>query len=80
MSVTAFVRGWEVVRVNGVWIYADTREQCWGPDDRRPCKKCGREPTPEGHDACLGTMSGVASACCGHGLSAGWVTKVEELA
>lgn len=32
------------------------------------CPHCGRPPTPEGHDACLGTLKGVAYACCGHGV------------
>jgi len=47
------------------WVYADT-----GEDDNhyRPCKKCGKMPTKEGHDACLGTLKGVKYACCGHGI------------
>lgn len=32
------------------------------------CPKCGKKPTPEGHDACLGTLKGVKFACCGHGV------------
>ncbi len=31
------------------------------------CAACGQLPTPEGHDACLGTLPGVWNACCGHG-------------
>lgn len=31
------------------------------------CGLCGKPRTPEGHDACIGTMPGVANACCGHG-------------
>ena len=35
-----------------------------------PCVKCGLNPTPEGHDGCLGTLQGdVMNACCGHGYS-----------
>jgi hypothetical protein len=30
--------------------------------------KCGKMPTPEGYDACLGYIDGVISACCGHGV------------
>lgn len=33
----------------------------------RPCPHCGKLPTPEGHDGCLGTLPGVSYACCGHG-------------
>ncbi len=32
------------------------------------CGKCGKGPTEEGHDGCLGTLSGpIMNACCGHG-------------
>lgn len=33
------------------------------------CIKCGKPPTKEGHDGCLGTLdeSVVMNACCGHG-------------
>lgn len=34
---------------------------------RRSCGHCGKDPTPEGHDACFGTLPGVKNACCGHG-------------
>jgi hypothetical protein len=37
------------------------------------CAACGQLPTPEGHDACLGTLPGVRAACCGHGKSKGYV-------
>lgn len=32
------------------------------------CEKCGKGPTQEGHDGCLGTLPGdIMNACCGHG-------------
>ena len=34
---------------------------------QRPCRRCGRSPTAEGYDACIGYLPGVFSACCGHG-------------
>lgn len=39
----------------------------------RPCKKCGKNRTPEGHDGCLGALPGVKYACCGHGVVDGYV-------
>lgn len=58
-------------------MYFDERSECWRFDDTgeptkdgwlsRPCGSCNRFGTPEGHDACLGTLPGVANACCGHG-------------
>ena len=39
----------------------------------RPCAKCGKLPTPEGYDACLGYIEGAKAACCGHGVSEGYI-------
>jgi hypothetical protein len=38
-----------------------------------PCAKCGKLPTKEGHDACLGTLPGVIDACCGHGVREAYI-------
>lgn len=37
------------------------------------CAHCGKGPTKEGHDGCLGTLleSIVMNACCGHGQDSG---------
>ena len=52
--------------INGErWIYSDTRKS---DDGQRACRRCGRKPTAEGYDACLGHVDGVTSACCGHGV------------
>lgn len=78
MTAIAYSRGWPIIRKKGKWIYKDTKKPCW-KNDKRPCRRCGRSPTPEGHDACLGYIPGVAAACCGHGIQKGWVTKKEDL-
>lgn len=43
-------------------------------DNPRPCPHCNKKMTPEGHDPCLGTLSGVEHACCGHGVQDGYIT------
>ena len=48
------------------YYYEDDTET--GPDNIKPCVRCGRMPTTDGHDACLGTIPGIRNACCGHGL------------
>jgi hypothetical protein len=61
------VRGYHLghrITHDGGWRYADTGEPLGG----RACVKCGCQPTPDGHDACLGTLPGVIHACCGHGV------------
>ena len=54
----------------GQWIYTDTRQAVALTHMQRPCGNCGKHATPEGHDACLGTLPGVMNACCGHGEAA----------
>ena len=49
----------------GRWVYADGTLVSVDPD--RACGHCGKPNTPEGHDACLGTIPGAINACCGHG-------------
>ena len=48
-----------------VWVYADGTRTL--DDPRRQCGRCDKPETPEGHDACLGTLPDVMNACCGHG-------------
>ena len=38
-----------------------------------PCVKCGKLPTKEGYDPCLGTLPGVIDACCGHGVKEAYI-------
>ena len=64
MTVTSHSRGHEIVLIESGWVYVDDGSP---HDDSRPCKRCGRYPTEEGCDACLGFIEGVQSACCGHG-------------
>jgi len=68
MTISSHTRGWKIVwdEEKQEWFYADTGERA---DIERPCKRCSKFPTPEGHDACLGYIKGVESACCGHGVS-----------
>ena len=70
-------------QLRGHPIYWDEHDQVWRYCDNgaptsyeerarlqwkeRPCGRCGRYPTPEGHDPCLGALPGVSNACCGHG-------------
>jgi hypothetical protein len=64
--VTSYDRGHEIYHKNGVWFYSYNNKIV---DSKRPCKKCGKPPTPEGYDSCIGYINGVKSACCGHGVS-----------
>lgn len=54
------------------WFYADTHELF---DDSRPCTKCGKYPTQEGYDACIGYLKDVKFACCGHGKENAYIIK-----
>ncbi len=65
--VTSFSRGHRIYfrPLDDSWRYEDNDETL---DGHRPCAFCGRNPTPEGFDACLGYVEGATSACCGHGM------------
>lgn len=67
MTARGKLRGHEIEYTDGKWIFTDTREPTVETWRERPCGHCGKFPTPEGHDACLGILPGVMNACCGHG-------------
>lgn len=60
----------------GVGCYVDTGEPI---DNKRPCPQCGKPPTPEGYDACLGHIAGATSACCGHGVTRGYIVWESDI-
>lgn len=57
-----------------VWRYVDSGEV---DNDQRPCKLCGKMPTKEGYDPCIGHIEGAISACCGHGVTEPFVMYKE---
>lgn len=71
MSTTTYLLGHLVFRRNTIsqgegWYYEDyTKAE---GENIRPCKKCGKQPTAEGHDSCIANLPGVKNACCGHGI------------
>jgi len=65
MATKSKVLGYDIAYKNNQWVYADTLKPI---TIKRPCKNCGKTPTKEGHDNCLGTLIGVKNACCGHGI------------
>jgi len=64
MTVWAYQRGHKII-YNDDWVYADNKQSI---SIERPCIRCGKMPTKEGYDACLGYIKGIKSACCGHGI------------
>ncbi len=71
MAVHSYLRGHPVTVRGPGWTYDDTGEAVG--DGSRPCARCGKPPTPEGHDTCLGALPGVKAACCGHGVEPGYM-------
>ena len=58
-------KGYPIIYQDDMWVYEDTQEPI--KEAPRVCRRCGRGPTDEGHDPCLGKLPGVDYACCGHG-------------
>ena len=80
MIARSFVCGHDVVydERTDTWRYEDT----YTPveiEGNRPCWRCGRMPTLEGYDACLGYLDGVMSACCGHGEQPPMIIRYRRL-
>ena len=62
MVATSHDRGHLMFWNGDVWCYENAL-------DYSVCVRCGKPPTLEGHDACLGHIDGAVGACCGHGVS-----------
>lgn len=63
----SYLRGHKIEKIDGEWVFSDTKEPTVKTWHKRPCGYCGEYNTPEGHDWCLGTLPWVMNACCGHG-------------
>jgi len=62
------IRGHLIIWVNGQWIYEDNHKQISPNGEIRPCAKCGILFPKNEVDPCLGMLSNVENACCGHGI------------
>jgi len=71
MKATSHILGHEIIWRDDSWYYLDGVEA----DDKniRPCVRCGKYPTEEGHDQCIANLPGVKNACCGHGVHEGYI-------
>lgn len=58
-------RGNPIFKENGTWFYRDGVKV--EIDPIRNCGHCGLDNRKDGCDRCLGRLSGVLNACCGHG-------------
>jgi len=68
--VRAYARGNEIYFNKNQWRYIEDDTIL---DDSKPCVRCGKTPTKDGYDACLGYIDNVISACCGHGKESPYV-------
>jgi hypothetical protein len=76
MPAISYQRGQQLTYQGGAWRYVDDGALV---TEVRPCVRCGRMPTEDGHDACLGRIPGIVSACCGHGIEAPYKTPGTRL-
>lgn len=64
---------------NGNKIFWHDSTYQWYYEDKqsikklRKCPKCNKLPDKNGNDACLGNLTGVKNACCGHGVEDGYI-------
>jgi len=74
MVASTYINGNLVYYKKGDWYYYD---DCLVFNNPRPCPKCGKLPTSEGYDACLGYIEGAIQACCGHGITNSYIWRRE---
>ena len=65
MVVSTYFNGNLAYSKSENWYYCNDSSPVF--NNPRPCPKCGKLPTTEGYDACLGYIPNVKYACCGHG-------------
>ena len=73
MPITSHYRGHPIEFRGRAWYFGATSKRM-SDDMDISCALCGKPPTPDGHDACLGHIEGVKHACCGHGVEQGYIT------
>lgn len=76
VSVRAYVNGricyWDGIAEN--WRWEDNDLLATGSQAvSRECPKCGLICRYGAADPCIGMIHGAASACCGHGVHAGYI-------
>ena len=81
--VRGWLRGHKIEYSNNEWVYSDNKVNV--DKEIRKCTKCNCYPTVEDYDACLGHIPKATHACCGHGITDGYIiyedgtTKVLKL-
>jgi hypothetical protein len=66
--VISYLKGHEIYYKNNMWMFSDTDEKIY----KRACIKCGGISD---YDDCLGIIDNTISACCGHGVTKGFIKK-----
>lgn len=78
-------RGHKIIYLDDDWVYADNHEPISSgfnetfQFNERPCPRCGQMPVPHptdemGMDHCIKNLPGVRAACCGHGVTRGYIS------
>ena len=72
--IKSYSYGHQIEYTNNQWRYTDNKEML-NLNNLRHCKRCGKLPTKEGYDNCLGYIEGAIAACCGHGVEEGYILR-----
>ena len=68
MTARSRHRGHRIEWTGHKWTYTDWSDNTVNLCGReRPCTACGKRSRERGPDTCLGMLSSVRQACCGHG-------------
>lgn len=64
--VRSSLHGYDTYYDGESWRYKDN-DKIIDVESKRPCAKCGKPPSENGHDSCISNLGRVTNACCGHG-------------
>ena len=65
-------------KLSQAWLYVDDNTPTKDHWEKRPCGRCGRLVTANGHDPCIANLPGVRNACCGHGEEVGAYVQFDD--
>ncbi len=76
MTATSHYQG-HGIYFDKAWHYVD--DDTTVKDSIRPCGKCDKLATADGHDSCIANLPGVRNACCGHGDASAAYIEFDDL-
>lgn len=76
MSAKTRWRGHDILFDGDEWVYVDTGHEVTS-NPNRICSHCSMSNRLDDFDPCIGFLTGVSNACCGHGIAINAYVQLE---